>query len=147
MQTALKSTNVRKEWSRFIDDVTRTKPAIVKRNRDLFAVFSLEQLDLILSGYKITAQVKQEEDGSYSGVFNEIDLMVNASDIESLKTELAMELIEYSEEYMNEFKLYYNSLNRRKHFPYVFKVSLVLDDIEKVKKLFSFTYRSKEKAS
>lgn len=147
MQAVLKSTDVRKEWSRFIDDVTRTKPAIVKRNRDLFAVFSLEQLDLILSEYKLTAQVEQEEDGSYSGVFNEIDLMTNASDIESLKTELAKELIEYSEEYMNEFKLYYNTPNRRKHFPYVYRVLLISDDIEKVKKLFSFTYGSDKKAS
>jgi len=147
VQAVLKSTDVRKEWSRFIDDVTRTKPAIVKRNRDLFAVFSLEQLDLILSEYKLTAQVEQEEDGSYSGVFNEIDLMTNASDIESLKTELAKELIEYSEEYMNEFKLYYNTPNRRKHFPYVYRVLLISDDIEKVKKLFSFTYGSDKKAS
>jgi len=147
VQTALKSTDVRKEWSRFIDNVTRTKPAIVKRNRDLFAVFSLEQLDLILSEYKLTAQVEQEEDGSYSGVFNEIDLMTNASDIESLKKELAEILIEYSEEYMNEFKLHYSSLNRRKHFPYVYRVSLISDDIEKVKKLFSFTYGSGKKAS
>ena len=147
MQTILKSTDVRKEWGRFIDDVTRNKPAIVKRNRDLFAVFSLEQLDLILSEYKLTAQVEQEEDGSYSGVFNEIDLMTNASDIESLKKELAEILIEYSKEYMNEFKLHYNSLNRRKHFPYVYRISLISDDIEKVKKLFSFNYESEKKAS
>ena len=39
-----------------------------------------------------------EEDGSCSGVFNEMDLMANARDIKSLKDKLANELIEYSKE-------------------------------------------------
>jgi len=46
------------------------------------------------------------------------------------------ELIEYSEEYMDESKIHYYSPNRKNHFPYIYKVSLLAGDIEKVKKLF-----------
>ena len=122
MKTILKSTEVRKEWSRFIDNVTRDKPALVKRNRDLVAVLSVELLDSILSEYKLSVEVKMEEDGSYSGVFNEMDLMANARDIRSLEDKLVNELIEYSEEYMDEFKIHYYSPNRKKHFPYIYQL-------------------------
>ncbi|GAI14371.1 unnamed protein product [marine sediment metagenome] len=76
-----------------------------------------------------------------------MDLMANATDMESLELELARELLEYSEEYMNEFGLYYNSPNRKNHFPYVYRVILASDDIEKVRKLFSFNLQSKKKTS
>ncbi len=147
METILKSTEVRKEWSRFIDNVTRDKPALVKRNRDLVAVLSVELLDSILSEYKLSVVIKMEEDGSCSGVFTEMDLMANARDIKSLEDKLTNELIEYSEEYMNEFKTHYYSPNRKKHFPYVYRISLQSGDREKVKKLFSISVKPAKKAS
>ena len=147
MRTILKSTNVRKEWSKFIDDVTWVKPALIKRNRDIIAILSYELLEFILKEYKLTVTVAQEEDGSFTGVFNEIDLMVNATDMKSLEDAAAEELLGYSEEYMNEFRLYYNSPNRKNHFPYVYKTFLASDDIKEVKKLFSFNAKSKKKAS
>lgn len=147
MKTILRSTEVRKEWSRFIDDVTRESPALIKRNRDLVVVLSVELLDFILSEYKLTVEVKKERDGSYSGVFNEIDLMANARDIKTLEEKLANELIEYSEEYMDEFKMHYYSPNRKNHFPYVYRVSLNSGDIKKVKKLFTTDAGPEKKAS
>jgi uncharacterized protein YbcC (UPF0753/DUF2309 family) len=147
LKTILRSTEVRKEWSRFIDEVTRTRPALVKRNRDLVAVLSLELLDFILSEYRLTVEVNKEKDGSYSGVFNEMDLMANAKDIKSLEEKLAIELVEYSEEYMDEFKIHYYSPNRKNHFPYVYRISLQSGDIEKVKELFSISVKPAKKAS
>jgi uncharacterized protein YbcC (UPF0753/DUF2309 family) len=133
----LNSTAVRKEWSRFIDDVVRTKPALVKRNRDLIAVLSLDLLDYILSEYVLTLEIEKEEDRSYSGHFKEIDIADNAEDIETLKEKLARELIEYSQEYLEEFKIHYYSPNRQKHFPYIYRVSLHSGDVDKVKAMFS----------
>lgn len=127
--------------------MTGGRPAQVKRNRDLIAVLSMELLDSILSEYELTTEVKTEEDGSYSGIFNEIDLMANARDIKSLEDKLANELIEYSEEYMDEFKVHYYSPNRKNHFPYIYRISLQSGDTEKVKKLFSIHVKSSPKAS
>lgn len=137
MKTVIKASDVRREWSKFIDEVKWVKPALVKRNRDIIAVLSFDLLEFILKEYKLTVEVKKETDNSYTGVLNEIDLMVNGDDLESLKTEMANELLQYSEEYMNEFALYYGSPNRKNHFPYVYRVVLASDDIEKVKNLFS----------
>ncbi len=147
MRTVLKASDVRKEWSKFIDEVKWVKPALVKRNRDIIAVMSIDLLEFILKEYKFAVEVKQEEDGSYTGILNEMDLMANAVDMESLKLELVKELLEYSEEYMNEFSLYYNSPNRKNHFPYVYRAILASGDIEKVKKLFYLNFQSKKKIS
>jgi len=147
MKTVLKASDVRREWSRFIDEVKWVKPALVKRNRDIVSVLSLDLLEFILEEYKLTVEVKKEADGSYTGFLNEIDLMVNTDDIESLELEMANELLEYSEEYMNEFAFYFGSPNRKNHFPYVYRAILASDDIEKVKDLFSLNSPSKKKAS
>ena len=147
MKTVLKSTDVRKDWSKFIDEVKWVRPAFVKRNRDIIAVLSIELLEFILKDYKLTVTVQQEEDGSYTGIFNEIDLMANSKDMETLEVELAKELLEYSEEYINEFRLYYNSPNRKNHFPYVYKTLLASNDIDKIKKMFSFNLKLKKKAN
>jgi len=147
MKTVLKASDVRREWSKFIDEVKWVKPALVKRNRDIVSVLSLDLLEFILEEYKLTVEVKKEADGSYTGVLSEIDLMVNTDDIESLELEMANELLEYSEEYMNEFAFYFGSPNRKNHFPYVYRAILASDDIEKVKDLFSLNFPSKKKAS
>jgi len=145
MKTTLNATDVRREWSKFIDDVKWVKPALIKRNRDIIAVLPIDLIEFILKGYILTVDVRREEDGSYTGILNEIDLMANAADMESLELELAKELIEYSEEYINEFGLYYNSPNRKNHFGYIYRTMLASDDIEKVKKLFSFNSKLKKK--
>ena len=145
MKRILNATDVRREWSKFIDDVKWVKPALIKRNRDIIAVLSIDLIEFILKEYRLTVDVRQEEDGSYTGILKEIDLMANATDMESLELELARELIEYSEEYINEFGLYYNSPNRKNHFAYIYKTMLASDDIEKVKKLFSFNSKLKKK--
>lgn len=147
MKTFLKASDVRKEWSKFIDEVKWVKPALVKRNRDIIAVLSFDLLEFILKEYKLTVEVKEEADGSYTGVLNEIDLMVNTNDLESLETGMADELLQYSEEYMNEFSLYYGSPNRKSHFPYVYRAILASDDIEKIKDLFSLNIGPKKKVS
>lgn len=61
MKTILRSTEVRKEWSKVCEDVIREKPALVKRNRDFIAMLSLEMLDYLLSEYKLTADVRKEK--------------------------------------------------------------------------------------
>jgi antitoxin YefM len=50
--------------------------------------------------------------------------------------------MEYAEEYMNEFKLYFNSPNRKNHFPYIYRVLLAGNDISSIKSLCSFNINS-----
>lgn len=61
-------------------------------------------------------------DGSFSGSLKELDILANAASLETLKTEIAKELIEYAQEYMDEFDKYYGAPNRKPHFPYIMRV-------------------------
>ncbi|KAB2952138.1 hypothetical protein F9B85_10015 [Heliorestis acidaminivorans] len=134
MQEILDSTAVRKNWSKFIDDVVHSKPAIVKRTRDTFAAISLEHLHLILAQHRFSIVFTKEADGTYSGSLKEIDLVANAENLESLKETLAEDLIEYADEYMENFELYSRSPNRKNHLPYILHV-LTQSDLEHVKGL------------
>lgn len=147
MKSVLNASDVRKNWSSFIDDVKWVRPALVKRNRDILTVLPVDLMENMLAEYMLTVEVWQEDDGSYTGVFKEIDLVTNSKEMDSLEAELAKELIEYSEDYMNDFRFYYESSNRKSHFPYVFRTYLLSDDIDKVKKIFSSNIKIRKKVS
>ena len=145
MNILLKSTDVRNNWSQFMDEVKWVKPAFIMRNRDKIAVLSGELLEFILKEYNLTVNVFMEEDGTYTGSFNEIDIASNSLDLETLKVKLAQDLLEYAEEYMNEFKLYFNSPNRKNHFPYIYRVLLAGNDISSIKSLCAFNIKSNKR--
>ncbi|HBV96068.1 MAG TPA: hypothetical protein DEF36_03375 [Desulfotomaculum sp.] len=124
MQGVLNATDVRKEWGKFIDTVIHERPGIVKRNRDHFLALSIMQAKALLENYHFKARLIQEDDGSITATLENFDLAVNASDRYSARKALAEELIEYANEYFEQFPLYFNSTNRQSHFPYMLAVSL-----------------------
>ena len=145
MKSVFNASDVRKNWSSFIDDVRWVRPALVKRNRDILTVLPVDLMENMLAEHMLTVEVWQEDDGSYTGVFKEIDLAANSKNMDSLEAELAKELIEYSEDYMDDFRFYYESSNRKSHFPYIFRTYLLSDDIDKVKKIFSSNIKIRKK--
>ena len=102
MESILNATEVRKEWGKFIDNVVRFKPSMVKRNRDYFAAISLEHLESMLSPYRFTLEYEKEDDNSLSGSLEEIDIVENAKSLEELKTKISQELIDYAHEYLDD---------------------------------------------
>lgn len=132
MLDVINATDVRKNWSLFIDEVIHGKPGVVKRNRDFFLSISLEQALSLLEGFHFTAEIMPEQDGSITLSLEEIDLVVNSPDLDTAKTAMAEELINYANDYFNDFQLYYNAPNRKNHFPYVLKILLLKDNIEAV---------------
>ncbi len=133
MQEMLNATEVRKNWSEFIDGVIHSKPSFIRRNHDYLAAMSLEHLQLILSTYRFSMEYEQEEDGTYSGSIEQIDIVENAETINSLRYKLAEALVEYAQDYMDNFAMYYHSPNRKVHFPYVLTV-LAQPDIKSVER-------------
>ncbi|MEG6512399.1 hypothetical protein V6C32_10795 [Desulforamulus ruminis] len=131
MQEILNATDVRKDWGRFIDTVVREKPQMVKRNRDYFISFSLQQARLLLKDYHFNAQFTEEDDGSVTATLGDFDFVVNEKDQEAAIKALAEELVEYAKEYYDDFQLYFYSLNRQSHFPYVVAV-LMEEDLDGV---------------
>ena len=132
----LNATDVRKEWSTVIDNTIREKPQFIRRTRDYMMLADIDFLIMLLEPYKFTANRFKEKDGSITLELNEIDLVINAENEEAAKLKLAEEILEYAEDFYNEFNVWSLAPNRKSHVPYVFKV-LILDDINKIGELIS----------
>lgn len=131
MLAVQKATDVRKEFSRFINGVLYQQPAIVQRNSDYFAALSLDHLEALLKAYRFQVEYEQEENGSYSGSLIGFDIVANAQSLHGLRVRLAEELVDYAHEYVEEFALYSRTPNRSPHFPYIFRV-LIKPELEHV---------------
>jgi len=134
MQVVLNATDVRKHWSQFNDDVVHDGPRFVKRNRDRWAALSFDHLKEAFSEYTFGAVYFVEEDGSVTVSLKDFDIVENADSKEEAIDLLADELIEYTYEYMDNFKLYFNSSNRRNHFKFIMNVLIQVNE-ENVKEL------------
>ncbi len=121
------ATDIRKHWGPACDSVAHDKPKFIKRTRDRLWLSSLETMSDILDGYHFTAKEFVEEDGSYTISLNEIDLVENAKSEEDARILLAESILEYANEYYENYEQYSHSPNRKAHIPYVFK-ALIMDD-------------------
>lgn len=125
----ISATDVRKNWSLTLDSVIRERPAYIKRTRDNLALLNIDTLSYVLSGYKYSAEIFIEKDGSVTLSADYLDLVVNAKDEEQAKNALASDIKEYAEDYYEHYAVWSVSPNRRTHIPYVLK-ALSLDTKE-----------------
>ena len=125
------ATEVRKEWSRVVDEVVRNKPKFIKRTRDKMWFSNIDTMSEILSAYNFSAEKFVEDDGSVTLSLNEIDLIENAPDEQTARQELAKAIMDYSMDYYDDYAYWSNSTNRKQHIPYVFK-ALIMDDVNKL---------------
>ena len=131
---AMNATDIRKDWSSVLDTVVREKPQFIKRTHDYMFLTSLDLFTNLLSAYNFTATKFIEMDGSVTLSLNEIDLIENAPDEEQAKLLLAQSILDYAEEYYNEFKKYSNTPNRKAHVPYIMK-AIIMNNTSEIKKL------------
>ena len=125
-ELAVNSSEVRSRFSEEIDTVLHKKPRIVARNRDQFVMMNFDHVSALTDGLRLSVQINADSDGSFVASCSEIDDLVASgeSSEEAIKA-LVAELIEYSYEYLRDnFELYFRAPNRRKHFPYVFKIMM-----------------------
>jgi hypothetical protein len=136
MQDVMSATEVRKKWSTWIDRVVREKPSVVKRTHDYFVGISVEHLIKLLEPYKFEMEIDAEEDGSLVASLKGLDLVVSGQNEYEARKALAQELLEYAQDYFEEFDLYYRTPNRQEHFPYLLKV-LLLNDTREIERLIA----------
>ena len=124
----IKSTEMRKEFSFYIDEIVRRKPVFVKRSRDMFLGISFEMMKNLVSDVGFTAVMYVESDDSITLSLDEFDIIVNGKDQEEALNKLVNDLKEYAEEYYDQIEFWYNDPQRRGHFKGVIKVLLTDDD-------------------
>jgi len=132
--STINATDARKNWGQFNDDVVRKGPRFVKRSRDTWAALSAEHLEAALASFTFKAILHHEEDGTVTATLDGFDIVENGDTKEEAIDLIADELMEYANEYQDNFNLYFHSPNRRDHFPYIMHV-LAQEDIEEVKRL------------
>lgn len=128
------ATDVRKEWSMVIDNAVREKPQFIRRTRDYMMLADIEFLKMLLEPYVFTAKEFKESDGTVTLELCEMDLVSNGATREIAIQEMAKEIIDYSEDFYNNFNLWSIADNRKSHIPYVFK-ALIFNDVEKIGEL------------
>ncbi|MTI94348.1 MAG: hypothetical protein FH749_02515 [Firmicutes bacterium] len=125
MDSAINATEVRKNWSSFLDEVIRKRPKIVKRNRDYVLAMSIEHLQDLVQECRFIAHLEQDSaTGHWIATLQGFDLIAYSENKEDALLQIANELMEYAHEYINEFELWHNAPNRKQHFPYLVKVML-----------------------
>ena len=127
---AINATKARNEWSSVLESVIREKPAFIKKTRDYLFLSDMDILEKILSAYSFHAEIMNEDDNSVTLALDEINLTENAPDIQSAVSALARAILEYSNDFYNEFA-YWSRGNGKSHIPYVFK-ALTLNDTDKI---------------
>ena len=135
MQDVLNATDVRADFSKFIDCVVHEKPRVFRRNRDTIMSFSAQHILDLLSTNQISMEFDKEDDGRYYGSLKQMgDIIGEGDTVEELRRDLAVQLVEYAQDYYDDFTRYYNASNRRSHLPFVL-LTLFQDDTEGVVKL------------
>lgn len=128
----LNATDIRKNWSTVCDNVARIRPSFFKRTHDRLILSSRDFMLQLLSSVKFNIAVSSEEDGSYTIIAEDLDLAENVMDHDTAAEVMAKAILDYAEDYYEDFALYSNAPNRKAHLPYVMK-ALLLGDVQKIR--------------
>ena len=88
---------------------------------------SLEMLRIFLDTLKFTVSFSEEEDGSFTAVLEELDLIENAPSKDEYMISVLSAMKDYAKDFYNEFSLWSSAPNRKNHIPYVLKILLSPD--------------------
>ena len=89
---------------------------------DDIAIVSSKLLKLFLESLTFTVSFIQEDDGSFTGSVEELDLFANAPSKDECLTLLLDDMKEYAQDFYNDFQFWSSAPNRKKHIPYVLKI-------------------------
>lgn len=119
----INSTEVRKDFSSTIDRVIYCKPQFVQRTHNRMVMIEEGEFNNLLSNLTIHVKLIKENDGSFIATNSIIeDVFSTGETKEAAMSELCRELIEYAQEYYDEYDLYSKTPNRKNHAPYVMRI-------------------------
>lgn len=125
------ATDIRKDFDNIIDQAVHERPLFIKRNREYLCLSNMATMEIILSIYHFTAESELEEDGSYTIALNEMDLVENGNTKEEACKKLAESILEYAQDFYEEYSFWSKTPNRKKHIPYVLK-AIILGDANQI---------------
>lgn len=127
---SVNATDVRKNWSTYLDNV-RNKPVFIKRTHDFSALMDIKSLKLALSYVPITYSKVTDKGGSIVISSNDMDVVSTGKDEQEALFNFVCDLIEYAQEFYDEFEFWSSDPNRVKHIPMVLRI-LTADNSQEV---------------
>jgi hypothetical protein len=88
-------------------------------------------IEKMLELYDFNAELLTEDDGSVTISLDEIDLVENGLNEKDAINKMAFGILDYAQDYYNDFNYWYSAPNRKNHLPYVIK-ALILNDTYKI---------------
>lgn len=88
-------------------------------------------IESLLSAYTFTADRYNEPDGSVTLSLNELNLAENDKTEDETKRKLAASILEYAQDFYNDFNYWGKAPNLKGNIPYIMK-ALILDDVDKI---------------
>lgn len=129
---AVNSTDVRKDFGRYIDEIVRNRPIFIKRSRDYFMGISIDMAKELVKDVVFTADKYIEGDGSITLSLHDFDIAVNEENEDLAVDSLINDLREYALEYYEDIEFWRSDINRRKQLKKILKV-LLTDNNEELK--------------
>lgn len=127
-----KATDVRNDFSRFVDMAVYDRPQFFMRTQDHLMLMGEDILNSALSLAVLHVVEEPGDDNKNIYSIEEIDdIFVEASDYTEAKHLLSVEILEYAQEYYSEYALYSRTPNRKAHIPYIIR-ALNLGETKKV---------------
>ena len=121
----INATDVRKNWSVTCDEASHVRPTFIKRTHDSLFLSSAENMLSLLSPVVYKCTVYEEEDGSYTISSHDLGLVENAASKDEAVDAMALSILDYAEEYYENYSLYSKAPNRTPHLPYITKALLL----------------------
>ncbi len=133
MLLAEKSSAVRKDWSRFVDEVIHKAPKFVQRNeRDVFVSMNMHYMSLLMDNIRYSVNIDYDaESNEYVGTMNDFWFVEAGETEDEVKQKLAEQLLDSAIDYFKDLNLYHTTPDFKKQFPKVLK-ALVIDDVNGV---------------
>lgn len=121
---AMPASTVRNQWSSVMDSVIHRKPAFIQRTRGTMLLCSTQMMAQILGRVEYTADEHVETDGSFTLTLDNLGLAVNEPTLELAKKALCEEIMEYAQEYYDNYELFSKAPNRADHLPWVIRACI-----------------------
>jgi len=133
MLLAEKSSAVRNDWARFVDEVIHRAPKFVQRNeRDVFVSMNMQYMSVLMDNIRYSVNIEYDADtNEYIGTMDDFWFVESGATEDEVNHKLAEQLLDFAIDYYKELEIYRTTPDFKKQFPKVLK-ALIVDVEEEV---------------